>query len=233
MEAWIQQVLGSGNAGITVLSAVFVMGILSVLTCGCNYAAFAVVAGYSGTLTEAGKTKNIIWSALTFMLGAVIAMAAIGGILGYAGGLISKSFGSYWKIIAGLVCVLFGLYAMDLLPFRIPSLSVKTGDRKTGVFSAILFGLTVGGAFSAMNTCCNPLFPVILAASFIKGSTAWGLTMLTIFALGFSFPLVVTMIGIRLGLDKMSKTVSKVGGVIKYAGGVLLIATGFYFLFTI
>lgn len=233
METWIHQVLSSGQAGITVLIAVFILGIIGVLTCGCNYAVFAVVAGYSGTMNAEGKTKNVIWSGVAFLIGAIISMAVIGGIIGYAGGLISNSIGSYWKIAAGLVCVFFGLYSMDLLPFKMPAISIDTSKRKTGIISAIIFGLTVGGLFSAMNSCCNPLFPIILAASFVKGSMAWGLVILTVFALGYSLPLAVAIVGVRFGLGKMSGTMTKLGTSIKYIGGILLIVMGFYFLITI
>ena len=233
METWIHQVLNSGHAGITVLIAVFVLGMIGVLTCGCNYAVFAVVAGYSGTLTTAGKARNVVWSGIAFLLGAIISMAVIGGILGYAGGFISHSIGNYWKIAAGLVCIFFGLYSIDLLPFNIPAISINTANKKTGIFSAIIFGLTVGGLFSALNSCCNPLFPIVLAASFVKGSTIWGMVMLTVFALGYALPLAIAIVGVRLGLGKLSNTVAKLGTIIKYAGGIMLIFMGFYFLVTI
>jgi cytochrome c-type biogenesis protein len=233
METWIHQVLNSGQAGITVLIAVFFLGIIGVLTCGCNYAVFAVVAGYSGTLATAGKAKNVVWSGGAFLIGAIISMAVIGGILGYAGGLISNSIGSYWKIAAGLVCIFFGLYSLDWLPFRVPAISINTSNRKTGIISSIIFGLTVGGLFSALNSCCNPLFPIILAASFVKGSTVWGMIMLTVFALGYSLPLAIAIVGVRFGLGKMSATMTKLGNTIKYIGGILLIGMGFYFLITI
>ena len=233
METWIHQVLNSGQAGFTVLIAVFFLGMIGVLTCGCNYAVFAVVAGYSGTMAADGKGKNVIWSGIAFLFGAIIAMAIIGGIMGYAGGLISKSIGNYWRIAAGLVCILFGLYSIDILPFKVPSISINTENRKTGIFSAIIFGLTIGGLFSALNTCCNPLFPIILAASFVKGSSVWGMTMLTVFALGYALPLAVAIVGVRFGLGKVSSAVSKLGTTIKYIGGILLIFMGFYFLITI
>jgi len=233
METWIHQVLNSGQSGFTVLFAVFILGILSVLTCGCNYAIFAVIAGYSGTLTATGKTKNSLWSGIAFLVGAILSMAVIGGILGYAGGVFSSSFGNYWKIAAGLICIFFGLYSMDLLPFKIPSISVNTENRKTGIVSAIIFGLTVGGLSSAFNTCCNPLFPIVLAASFVKASFIWGMLMLSIFALGYAAPLSLAIVGVRMGLGKLSNKVSILVNVIKYAGGILLILVGFYFLITI
>jgi hypothetical protein len=38
MNSWIQQVLSNEHATVTVLIAVFLMGIISVVTCGCNFA---------------------------------------------------------------------------------------------------------------------------------------------------------------------------------------------------
>jgi cytochrome c-type biogenesis protein len=233
MEAWTHQVLNSGQTGITILIAVFVLGMVGVLTCGCNYAVFAVVAGYSGSTASSGKTKNTIGSGVAFLVGAIIAMAIIGALFGYVGGVISQSLGSYWKIAAGLVCVSFGLFSMDLLPFKLPAFSMNKKAENKGLVSAIIFGLTVGGLSVALNSCCNPLFPIILAASFVKGSTLWGLLMLTIFALGYALPLAIAIVGLRLGFGRMSKTITRLGTLIKYVGGILLVLMGFYFLFTI
>jgi cytochrome c-type biogenesis protein len=233
METWIHDVLNSGQAGISVLAALFLLGMIGVVTCGCNYAIFAVVAGYSGAQSSGSKAKTLIISGASFLLGAVIAMAAIGALFGYAGDLISNSFGNYWKVAAGLLCIFFGLYSMDLLPFDLPAFKFNRVTRKPGVLPAILFGLIVGGLATAFNTCCNPLFPIILAASFVKGSTLWGLLMLTSFALGYAFPLALGLVGIRLGVGKLSAAVSAAGNVIKYAGGILLVLMGFYFLLTL
>src|SRR5512133_3918920 len=141
MESWIQQILGSGQAGMAVLPAVFLLGMVGVVTCGCNYAIFAVVAGYSGSLRTSGRSRSAIWSGIAFLLGAVVSMAAIGALFGYAGGLVGDSFGTWWKVAAGLICVFFGLYSMDLLPFKVPSFSIKKEGLNTGILSAILFGL--------------------------------------------------------------------------------------------
>jgi cytochrome c-type biogenesis protein len=233
MESWIHEVLRSEGSGLTVLAAVFFLGIIGVVTCGCNYAIFAMVAGFSGSSESSGKTKQVIGSGIAFLAGAVIAMAVIGAIFGYAGGMISASFGNYWKVAAGLVCVIFGLYTMDLLPFRLPSFSPGTIKPGSGLLSAILFGLAAGGLATAFNTCCNPVFPIILAASFVKGSMVWGMLLLTVFATGYALPLAVGLIGIRFGMGKLSGTVQRLGKIIQYTGGILLLIMGFYFLITI
>ena len=233
METWINQALSNEHASVLVLIAVLLMGMISVVTCGCNYAVIGVVAGYSGVTSSGNRTRPLIIRGLSFLVGGIISMALIGTLFGYAGQWISNSFGNYWKIAAGLIAVAFGLYSMDLLPFKIPGITLKPDPDEKKVFSAILFGLAIGGLSSALNSCCNPLFPVILAASFVKGSALWGLVMLTVFAFGYGLPLAAMMVGLGLGIGKASKTLAIVGTIVKYAGGIALVILGFYFLLTI
>jgi len=233
MNTWIHQVLSNEHATITVLVAVFLMGMISVVTCGCNFAILGVVAGYSGASSVTDKSKTVWLRGISFLLGGIISMAAIGALFGYASELINDSFGNYWKIAAGLIAILFGLYSMNLLPFNLPGLSIKTNQTRQGVFSAILFGLAIGGLSTALNSCCNPIFPVILAASFVKGGALWGLMMLTAFAFGYGLPLAAAIVGFGLGLGKISKTLSIVGTIVTYIGGITLLVLGFYLLITI
>jgi cytochrome c-type biogenesis protein len=188
-----------------------------------------MVAGYSGTGDAGVKSKNLVSVGVSFMAGSILSMAIIGGIFGFAGGMISASFANYWEIAAGLLCIFFGLYSMDFLPFKIPSLKVRTLKHEKGIFSSIIFGLTVGGIAAVLNTCCNPIFPLILATSFVKGSTLWGILMLSVFALGYTLPLLAVLVGFRLSLTKLSGTTK----VIQYTGGILLILVGFYFLVSV
>jgi len=230
---WINQVLASDQAGITVLMAVFLMGIVSVVSCGCNFATIGIIASYSGTLGATGKTKVVIWSGIFLLLGTIVSMVAIGALIGFAGEQLSNSFGNYWKIIAGLVSIFFGLYALDLMPFKIPGISFNAKNPKGNILSAIIFGFTIGGLSSACSLCCNPLFPIVLAASFVKGSMFWGILMLFSFSLGYGLPLAAAMVGAGLGLGKISKIINKFGKVLKYAGGIAMLVLGFYFLITI
>ncbi|MCX6284340.1 MAG: sulfite exporter TauE/SafE family protein [Bacteroidetes bacterium] len=233
MNTWINQVLSSEHAAITILAAVFLMGMISVVTCGCNFAVIGVVAGYSGATSSAVKTKTTVFRGLAFLLGGVISMAIIGLLFGYAGQWISSSLGNYGKITAALIAIFFGIYSMDFLPFKLPGMNLNPERQETGTFAAILFGLAVGGLFSALNTCCNPLFPIVLAATFVKGSALWGFMMLTTFALGYCIPLAAMMIGLSVGIGRAAKTLNLVGTVVKYIGGVSLVLLGFYLLVTL
>ena len=233
MNTWINQVLSSEHAALTILAAVFLMGMISVVTCGCNFAVIGVVAGYSGATSSAVKTKITVFRGLAFLLGGVISMAIIGLLFGYAGQWISSSLGNYGKIAAALIAIFFGIYSMDLLPFTLPGMNLKQERNETGTLAAILFGLAVGGLFSALNSCCNPLFPIVLAATFVKGSALWGFMMLTTFALGYCIPLSAMMIGLSVGIGRAAKTLNLIGTVVKYIGGVSLVLIGFYLLFTL
>jgi cytochrome c biogenesis protein CcdA len=233
VDTWINQVLTNEHASVMILIAVFVMGFISVFTCACNFAIIGVVAGYSGASSTARISGILVWKGIAFLLGTIIAMASIGALFGFAGDRISDSLGNYWKIAAGLVAILFGLYSLDLVPFKFPGISISPDESHQNVYSAMVFGLVVGGLSSACNTCCNPFFPVILAASFVKGSVLWGMVMLTAFALGFGIPLTAMIIGVSLGVGKISKVLTKVVSFIKYLGGIALIVFGFYLIFSI
>ncbi len=233
MIEWVSHILNSEQAGITVLIAVFLMGMISVVSCGCNFAIIGVVAGYTGAIGSTGRTKAVVWSGIFFLIGTVVSMAIVGAIIGFASQLINASFGNYWKIAAGLISILFGLYTLDLLPFKIPGINYNPKGNGSGIVSAMIFGFAVGGLSTACSLCCNPFFPIVMAATFVKGSVLWGVLMLIVFSVGYGLPLAAGMIGIGLGFGKISKTVAKVGTIIKYAGGIALLVLGFYFLITI
>jgi cytochrome c biogenesis protein CcdA len=233
MQEWINSVLSTEQAGFTVFGAVFLLGIISVFTCACNYAVIGTVAGYTGSVSASGKAKSVLLISVFFLLGTVVSMSALGSVIGYAGEYISLSIGNYWKIVAGIVSILFGLYTIDMIPFKIPGISINYQNKKTSLANAVLFGFIVGGITSLSSLCCNPFFPVIMAASFVKGSTVWGFLMLLTYSAGYGITLSAAMVGMGFGLGKISGSLSLFAKFLKYAGGITLIIIGFYFLFTI
>jgi cytochrome c biogenesis protein CcdA len=233
MGEWINTVIGSDQAGIVVLAAVFLLGIISVFTCACNFAVLGVIGGYTGALGATGKTKKVVVSSLFFLIGTVIALSAVGCLIGFASELVSATMGNYWKIGAGIIAIFFGVYTLDLLPFKIGSITPNFQSKRSDVVGAMLFGFVMGGATSLGSLCCNPIFPVVMGASFLKGSTLWGLAMLFFYSLGYGATIAVAMLGVGLGLGKISNLLSKFATVIKYVGGITLIVLGFYLIFTI
>jgi cytochrome c biogenesis protein CcdA len=233
MNEWIKSMLSTDQTGIIALAAVFLLGVVSVFTCACNFAIIGTVVGYTGTVGATGKTKTVIVGSLFFLIGTVVAMSILGCIIGFASELISASMGNYWKIGAGIILILFGVYTLDILPFKIPGISFNFQSKKGGIAGAILFGFIVGSVTPLATLCCNPIFPIVAAASLIKGSTLWGFFLLFTYALGFGATLAAGMLGIGLGIGKISKMLTKFATVVKYAGGIILIILGFYLILTI
>jgi cytochrome c biogenesis protein CcdA len=233
MQEWISSVLNSDHSGIVVLVAVFLLGVISVFTCACNFAVLGAVAGYTGTIGASGKTKKVIVSSLFFLLGTIIALSAVGCLIGFASEWVSASMGNYWKIAAGIIAILFGVYTLDILPFKIPGISTNFQSKRSGIAGAMLFGFVMGGAVSLGSLCCNPIFPIVMGASFLKGSTLWGFAMLFFYALGYGATLAAGMLGVGLGIGKISNWLTKFAVAIKYVGGITLIVLGFYLILTI
>jgi cytochrome c biogenesis protein CcdA len=233
MNEWLNSILSADQTGIIALAAVFLLGVVSVFTCACNFAVIGTVAGYTGTLGATGKTKTAVVCSLFFLLGTVVAMPILGCVIGFVSEFISVSMGSYWKIVAGVILIFFGAYILDILPFKIPGVAYNFQSKKGRAAGAILFGFVVGSLTSLGTLCCNPIFPIVVAASLVTGSTLWGFALLLTYALGFGSMLAAAMLGIGLGIGKLSKLLTKSAVVIKYAGGITLIILGFYFILTL
>ena len=234
MNEWITSILSADQAGMITFVAVFLLGVVSVFSSACcNFPAIGAVAGYTGTVGATGKTKTVVVCSISFLFGTVIALSAVGCIIGFAGEIVSASMGKYWKMGAGIVAILFGVYTLDLLPFKVRGLSPNFQNKKGGIAGAVLFGFIMGGATSLGSLCCNPIFPIVMGASFLQGSALWGFALLFCYALGYGTMLAAAMLGVGLGLGKISEWLSKFAVVIKYAGGIILIILGFYLIITI
>jgi cytochrome c biogenesis protein CcdA len=233
MNEWIQSVLNAEQTGISVLVGAFLLGGISFFTGCCSYAAVGAITGYTSVLGAGDKKKAVIISSLFVLIGTLISMSVIGFLIGYAGEIVVASIGNYWQIVAGVVLILFGVYILDILPFRIPSMSVNYQSKRTGIIGSGLFGFVIGGLLPFTNICCNPIFQIVIATSFVKGDTLWGGLMLVSFGLGFGIILSLAMFGLGLGVGRISKVLSRFAVIMKYAGGTIMILLGFYFLLNV
>jgi len=233
MEAWIQQVFNAPQFGILVLPAGFLLGLITAIGCiGCSAPLIAAVVGYAGSQEQPQK-KDILVIAGFFMLGTVLALSAAGYLVGYIGQVAGSTFGLYGKILIAVITILFGFAALNLLPFRIPSFNPVRRNLPRGFVGASVMGLGVGGAsITYTMACCGPMIlPIILGISVLKGQGAWGALILAVFAIGYSLPMVATILGI--GFGKLTGIANKVAGPVRMASGVLLIVAGFWLIITL
>lgn len=232
MLEWTSQVLASPTLSLTVLAAAFLLGVVGSVTSCCNVAVLGALVGYSASLNKEGDQRNIILGGVFFMIGTIIALAALGAVTGFVSQTIGSSMGMYWKLIAGIVMVFFGLASLNLVPFKMPSFGFLVETMPSGGAGAIVYGLAIGGGTTACSAGCNPVLPLALGIATLQGHTAWGACILATFALGYSLPLAAGLIGFGLGFDKMSSRAQKLTPATRIAAGGLLIGVGFYLLAT-
>jgi len=233
MEAWIQQVFNAPQFGILVLPAGFILGLITAIGCiGCSVPLIAAVVGYAGSQEQPQK-MDILVIAGFFMLGTVLALSAAGYLVGYIGQVAGSTFGLYGKILIAIITIIFGFAALNLLPFRIPSFNPIKKNLTRGFIGASVMGLGVGGAsITYTMACCGPMIlPIVLGISILKGQGAWGALILAAFAIGYSLPMVATILGI--GFGKLTGIANKVAGPVRMASGVLLIVAGFWLIVTL
>jgi cytochrome c-type biogenesis protein len=237
MFEWIQQVLDTTTPGLSVLPAALLLGFLGSVTSCCNFALVGAIAGYSSSLSEHGERKRILIAGLSFMLGTFIALAALGAVTGFIGKVAGESLGIYWQLFAGLIMVFLGLASLDLLPFSLPRFIATNNSNVTvkqrGFWSSMLYGLAVGGGATTCSMCCNPVLPAMLGYTTLQGGIAWGTAVLGMFAVGYSLPLALGLVGLGLGLGKLRSIAGKATPIVRIVAGMILIGVGFYLLATV
>ena len=228
---WARTVLEQTGYGPAALPFAFVLGLVSAIASACcTLPLLGAIAGYSGTRDDIDRRAKFL-AALFFMLGTTIALVILGYVAGFIGQVAQDLMGKYWKVFAGLVAIVVGLAALKLLPFKLPSKKIVEGKtRPKGFFGAAVVGLVMGGGICVASLACNPGIYIVLGVAVLEGHTLWGMAIMASYAVGFSLPLAVIMLGVSLGkgVIKAKKTETAM----RVVFGVLLIVAGFYFLAT-
>jgi len=220
------------NAASEPLGLLFalLLGIVSAATSACcTLPALGILIGYSGAREEKNR-RAAVSSVVFFTVGTILSLMIIGGIAGYVGQTAQTSLGSYWKVFAGIVAIVFGLATLKLLPFNLSlgdSDKAKSRSRKLGPASA---GLLMGGGVAASSLPCNPGIFIVLGAAFLQGQVIWATLLLASFAIGFSLPLAAVLLGVSLG--KTALLTKNADTAIRWVSGCILVIAGFYLLAT-
>lgn len=231
MQEWIEQSLGAGTVSVPVVAAAFVFGLLGAVSACCNVVVIGAIAGYSGSQSEKRNTRDILVRGLFFMLGAIIALGALGAVTGFISQTVGALAERYWRLFAGFVLVAFGLLSLNLVRFKLPKFgSAETAP--TGFVKAMVYGLAIGGGTTACTAGCNPVLAVVLGAVALQGRTSAGAVILAVFAVGYSLPLAGVMVGLELGFSKLASVLQKFATAIRVVAGVMLIGFGIYLLGT-
>lgn len=229
MMQWASTTLQSASLGPMALPLALLLGLVSALASACcTLPAMGMLVAYSGTRTDANR-KNAVVSALSFMIGATLALIVLGLVAGLVGQAAQALLGKYWKVFAGFMAVVLGLVALKLLPVKLPQFT-PTGTRAAGpgMLGTVLVGVFMGGGVAAASLPCNPGIFVVIGASILMGHTLWGMVLMAAFGVGFSLPLGAILFGIAFG--KTSLKAQKAEAFIRVVAGGLLVVAGFYLL---
>ena len=225
---WAKTVLEQTGFRPVALPLAFVLGLASALASACcTLPLIGAIVGYSGTREDENRRAKFL-AAFCFMLGTTIALVILGYVAGFIGQVAQDVMGKYWKVFAGLIAIFVGLAALKLLPFNFSTKAIKGKPRPEGFFSAIVFGLVMGGGVSVASLACNPGIFIVLGVAVLQGYTVWAMGLMAAYAIGFSFPLAIIMLGVSFG--KTAIKAKSAESFIRIAGGVLLLVAGFYLL---
>ena len=220
------------NAASEPLGLLFalLLGIVSAATSACcTLPALRILIGYSGAREEKNR-RAAVSSVVFFTVGTILSLMIIGGIAGYVGQTAQTSLGSYWKVFAGIVAIVFGLATLKLLPFNLSlgdSNKAISRSRNLGPAAA---GLLMGGGVAASSLPCNPGIFIVLGAAVLQGQIIWAILLLASFAIGFSLPLGAVLLGVSLG--KTALLTKNADTAIRWVSGCILVIAGFYLLVT-
>ena len=228
---WAKTVLEQMGFRPVALPLAFVLGLASaVASACCTLPLLGAIVGYSGTRDDSDRRAKF-FAALFFMLGTTIALVILGTIAGFIGQVAQDVMGKYWKVFAGLIAIFVGLAALKLLPFKSPTKTFQSKSQPKGFLGAAAFGLVMGGGISVASLACNPGIFIILGVAVLQGYTFWAMGITAAYAVGFSLPLAVIMLGVSFG--KSAIKAKKTETAIRIIAGALLILAGFYFLASI
>ena len=216
--------------GPVALPLAFLLGLLSAIASACcTLPAMGMLVAYFGTREDVNQRKAFA-AAISFMIGTTLALIVLGFVAGFVGQTAQALLGRYWKLLAGVIAVVFGLAALKLLPLKLPQLIRQTDtlSPRQGIGGTVIMGLLFGGGVAAASLPCNPGIFIVIGASVLMGHILWGMVLMAAFGAGFSLPLGAILLGVSLG--KASIKVQKAEEAIRSIAGVLLVCAGFYLL---
>ncbi|MEW6118140.1 MAG: cytochrome c biogenesis protein CcdA [Nitrospirota bacterium] len=206
--------------------AVFIGGLVSAAS-PCVLAAIPLIIGYVGGYSEGNKKKAALYS-LVFILGLSITFTLLGAAASAMGQFLGF-LGKWLSIGLAVIAVLMGLQLMGFISIPLPFQRTRE-VRTKGLCGAFILGLITG---TVSSPCATPVLAVILAYVSTQGNIFYGGALLFVYALGHCA--LIFIAGLSIGLTESiisSKGVKNFSFYSKKISGVMLMAVGIYFAFT-
>lgn len=169
------------------------------------------------------KDQAFLFGAM-FILGMVLTHVVLGLIAGLGGKWVADIAGRGWGLFLGPLLIILGLMWAGWLRIPLPSFGFRA-SRPAAAWGAFLLGIPFD---IAVCPICTPTLVVLLGVTAGIGSVWLGVVLLLAFALGRAVPIAIGAFAVSW-LENLSHFARYRRG-FEIAGGVLLIAMGFYML---
>ena len=181
---------------IATLASVLLTGFLAGVS-PCSLPTVLLVAGFVGRRSQQRRAASL---AVTFVLGIIVMLTALGAVAGTLGILLLDS--RFLDYGIALIFILMGLWLLKVINLDVNAswAWIKPG-RGSGLLGAFLLGIPFGVAASP---CTLPITASILAYSSKSGSAALSALLLAVYATGRSVPLLLVGVSTPL-LTRLQK----------------------------
>lgn len=172
--------------------------------------------------------KRAFLNSVGFVIGFTIVFLILSIFASQLGGFISQNM-RYFKIVFGILIILFGLNYMEVFKINIlnKTNNMKFDTKNMNFIKAVLFGLV----FSISWTPCIGTFlssALLLIAK--NQDMVKGIILILIYSIGLGIPFIVSTLLIEK-LKGIFNFIKKNYGIIRKVSGILLIAMGIYTIF--
>jgi cytochrome c-type biogenesis protein len=159
-----------------------------------------------------------------FVLGFSVIFIALGASTSFFGNILFR-YQDWMRIIGGVIVVIFGLFIAGLLDFNFLMKEKKfmMQGKPSGFAGSFLVGMTFGAGWTP---CIGPILGSILIAATYQASAVEGMRLLSVYSAGLAIPFLLSALLFNSFLS-YSKRLFKYMKIIKFIGGLILVAFGF------
>ncbi len=187
--------------------------------------------GLSATEVSTGNRGRMLLGSVLFVLGFTVVFVMLGAAFGQLGSFSQEVLRNRDTITAvlGVLVILMGIAFMGFVPFlqrdlrvhKVPAVGLAAAP-----FLGFLFGL-------GWTPCIGPTLGVIQTLAYTEGTASRGILLSVIYSLGLGLPFIAAALAYDRAfrafgvIRRHSVAVSRIGGVMMIAVGVLLV-TGWW-----
>ena len=210
------------------LAAAFGWGVMSILLSPCHLSSIPLVIGYISNQGQI-KLKRSFYLALTFAVGILLSIAAIGLITASMGRLMGD-VGDLGNWLVAAVFIVIGLYLMDIIRWDWNGLNIGNKQRG-GLWGAFILGLIFG---IGLGPCTFAFLAPVLGLVFQMSSEDWFKAIILISAFGLGHCAIIVAAGSLTNLVQKYLNWtddSRAITYIKRVAGIFVIFAGLYFIY--